>query len=92
MALSPRFKERSEVIPHDSVNSVSVPKEPKNVLRNEIWFLGTPFDRASLFAGTTKEVKHALDYAHGNRCRGFEYRDITGSPGQRGTRLSSSLR
>jgi hypothetical protein len=41
---------------------------------------------------TTEEVNHALNYAHGNCCRGIECHDVTGGSRQRGTHLSSSVR
>jgi hypothetical protein len=52
MALPPRFKKNAfggEVDP-----GLMFRKEPKNLLRNQISIRGTPRDRASLFAGTTK--------------------------------------
>src|SRR6516165_6501133 len=61
------------------------------MFRNEIknFLQGT---RLSICCGTPKEVKHALNYTHGNRCRGFDRHDITGSSRQRRTHLSTSLR
>jgi hypothetical protein len=67
-------------------------EEPQKCFSNKKLFPGTKGDPGLLLAGTTEEVKHALNYAHGNRCRGFECHDITGSSRQRRTHLSPSLR
>jgi hypothetical protein len=69
--------------------------EPKDVLRNQKL---NDHGFAELcvivhrWCGHQKEVKHALNYAHGNRCCRFDRHDVTGSSRQRGTHLSPSVR